>query len=153
MPPNPYFASAENIAAIFSVLRAQNPEPKTELDYRNDYTLLVAVVLSAQATDIGVNKATKGLFDAADNPRDMLALGEEGVKAHIKTIGLFNAKARHVIGLSKALLDNFGGAVPRDLKSLQSLPGVGGKTARCDACLLNAHCLYFTAQAGGGACV
>ena len=119
----------EAIDQFFARLSALDPEPKGELDYKNPFTLLVAVVLSAQATDIGVNKATRGLFAAADTPAAMLALGEDGVREHIKTIGLFNAKARNVIALSKLLLDRHGGEVPADRDALTELPGVGRKTA------------------------
>ena len=119
----------EQITEFFSRLRAANPEPKGELDYTNPYTLLVAVVLSAQATDKGVNKATKALFKIADTPAKMLALGEAGLKDHIKTIGLFNAKAKNVIALSQLLLDRHGGEVPTDRAALEALPGVGRKTA------------------------
>ncbi len=115
--------------AFFARLKAATPEPKGELDYRNPYTLLVAVVLSAQATDAGVNRATKDLFKTVDTPEKMLKLGEEGLKRHIKTIGLFNAKARNVIALSKLLIERHGGEVPKDRDSLQALPGVGRKTA------------------------
>lgn len=105
------------------------PTPRSELEYVNPYTLLVAVVLSAQATDVGVNKATKSLFAVADTPRKMLELGEEGVREHIKTIGLFNSKAKNVIALSRILVDEHGGEVPRDREALERLPGVGRKTA------------------------
>jgi endonuclease-3 len=114
---------------FFARLQAAMPEPKGELDYVNPYTLLVAVVLSAQATDIGVNKATRRLFQIADTPAKMIALGEEGLKQHIKTIGLFNTKARNVIRLSELLAERHGGEVPRDREALQALPGVGRKTA------------------------
>ncbi|HIJ63584.1 MAG TPA: endonuclease III [Rhodospirillaceae bacterium] len=114
---------------FYARLAAANPEPKSDLEYLNAFTLLVAVVLSAQATDIGVNKATRGLFAVADNPAAMLALGEEGVKRHIRTIGLFNTKAKNVIALSALLIERFGGVVPADREALQSLPGVGRKTA------------------------
>jgi endonuclease-3 len=120
---------APEIDDFFRRLHARNPEPKGELNYKNPYTLLVAVVLSAQATDVGVNKATRGLFAVADNPMDMLALGEAGVRDHIKTIGLFNAKAKNVIHLSQLLLDRHGGEVPADRDALIALPGVGRKTA------------------------
>ena len=105
------------------------PDPETELQYTNPYTLLVAVVLSAQATDVGVNRATKELFKTVDTPAKMVALGEEGLKQHIKTIGLFNTKARNVIALSRILLEKHGGEVPRGHDELQALPGVGRKTA------------------------
>ena len=115
--------------AFFARLKAATPEPKGELEYVNPYTLLVAVVLSAQATDVGVNRATKTLFQSVDSPAKMLALGEAGLKQHIKTIGLFNAKAKNVIALSQMLIDRHGGDVPRDRDALQELPGVGRKTA------------------------
>lgn len=118
-----------DIEAFYSRLAAENPEPKTELESVNDYTLLVAVVLSAQATDVGVNKATKKLFEQVRTPQAMLDLGEEGLKRHIKTIGLFNAKARNVIALSRILVDDYNGEVPRSREALETLPGVGRKTA------------------------
>jgi endonuclease-3 len=117
------------IEHFFATLSAANPEPQTELKYVNAYTLLVAVVLSAQATDVGVNKATEKLFKAVTTPAQMLKLGEDGLKQHIKTIGLFNAKAKNVIALSQILVDRHGGEVPRDRDALQELPGVGRKTA------------------------
>ena len=120
---------AARIEAIFERLAAANPHPEGELHYRNIFTLLVAVVLSAQATDAGVNKATAGLFAIADTPQKMLALGEAGLIEHIKTIGLFRAKAKNVIGLSRLLLERHGGDVPKDRAALQALPGVGRKTA------------------------
>jgi endonuclease-3 len=121
--------SKSDAEAFFARLKAATPEPKTELDYLNPYTLLVAVVLSAQATDKGVNKATVGLFKIADTPARMLALGEAGLIGHIKTIGLYRGKAKNVVALSKILLQQHGGAVPRDRDALESLPGVGRKTA------------------------
>ena len=117
------------IAEIFARLSAADPEPRTELNYVNGYTLLVAVVLSAQATDAWVNRATKDLFKAVRDPAAMLKLGEAGLKEHIKTIGLFNAKAKNVIALSEILVREHGGEVPRDREALQALPGVGRKTA------------------------
>jgi len=117
------------IDEIFSIWAADNPEPETELEYTNVYTLLVAVVLSAQSTDVGVNKATKELWYIADNPEDMVKLGEDGLKKYIKTIGLYNTKAKNVILLSKMLIDDHNGEVPKDLNELQKLPGVGRKTA------------------------
>lgn len=117
------------IEAFFSTLQAGNPEPEGELDWVNAFTLLVAVVLSAQATDVGVNKATKNLFPIADTPEKMLALGEEGLKRHIKTIGLFNSKAKNVIQLCRDLIEHHGAEVPRDREALEALPGVGRKTA------------------------
>lgn len=118
-----------HIATLFDRLAAASPEPKSELDYRNPYTLLVAVVLSAQATDVGVNKATPALFKAADTPAKMVALGEGRVKDFIKTIGLFNTKAKNVVALSHLLIDRHDGQVPRERAALEALPGVGRKTA------------------------
>jgi len=106
-----------------------NPSPETELQYVNPYTLLVAVALSAQATDVGVNKATKRLFEQVQTPEAMIALGEAGLKEHIKTIGLFNTKAKNVIALSEQLIARHGGEVPEDRAALEALPGVGRKTA------------------------
>jgi endonuclease-3 len=117
------------IAEFYRRLADRTPNPETELESVNHYTLLVAVVLSAQATDAGVNIATRDLFKIADTPAKMVALGEEALKAHIKTIGLFNTKAKNVIALSQALLDNHNGEVPADRDALQALPGVGRKTA------------------------
>lgn len=114
---------------VFSRWQAQNPEPASELEYVNAYTLLVAVVLSAQATDKGVNKATGPLFKVADTPEKMLSLGEEGLISYIRTIGLYKNKAKHVMGLSQKLLDDFGGEVPGSREELMTLPGVGRKTA------------------------
>ena len=119
----------KKIDTFYALLSASNPEPKTELDYLNPFTLLVAVVLSAQATDVGVNKATGALFAAADHPAKMLALGETRLKELIKTIGLFNTKAKNIIGLSHMLVDGHGGEVPGDRAALEALPGVGRKTA------------------------
>jgi endonuclease-3 len=118
-----------DVVAFFSRLAADNPHPETELESVNDYTLLVAVVLSAQATDAGVNKATRALFAEVDTPEKMVALGEDGLKRHIKTIGLFNTKAKNVIALSEALIADHGGQVPADRDALEALPGVGRKTA------------------------
>lgn len=115
--------------AIFSRFQALEPEPKGELHHLNAYTLVVAVALSAQATDAGVNKATKPLFAIADTPQKMLDLGEEALIGYIKTIGLFRNKARNVMRLSQILVDDFGGEVPSSRAALQSLPGVGRKTA------------------------
>ncbi|MDP4989650.1 MAG: endonuclease III [Marivita lacus] len=117
------------IREIFTRFQAVDPEPKGELDHVNAYTLVVAVALSAQATDVGVNKATKELFKIADTPDKMLALGEEGVTEHIKTIGLYRNKAKNVIKLSRILVDDYGGDVPNSRAALESLPGVGRKTA------------------------
>ncbi len=115
--------------AVFERLEAANPEPMGELESVNPFTLLVAVVLSAQATDASVNKATKSLFAIADTPAKMTALGEEGLAERIRTIGLYRSKARHVIALSKALIERWGGEVPPDRDALEALPGVGRKTA------------------------
>jgi endonuclease III len=110
-------------------LAESNPAPETELEYVNSYTLLVAVALSAQATDIGVNKATRKLFAEVRTPQQMLELGEEGLKQHIKTIGLFNMKAKNVIAAARVLVDEFDGEVPQERHKLEKLPGVGRKTA------------------------
>ena len=117
------------IHEVFSRFRKANPEPKGELEHLNPYTLLVAVVLSAQATDAGVNKATRELFGVADTPQKMLDLGEEKLRDYIKTIGLYRTKARNVIALSAKLLSDFGGEVPRTRAEIESLPGAGRKTA------------------------
>jgi len=117
------------ISEIFRRFHAGEPEPRGELEHRNAFTLLVAVALSAQATDRGVNRATGPLFDVADTPQKMLELGEEGLIGHIKTIGLFRNKARHVMKLSRRLVDDFGGEVPASRAALESLPGVGRKSA------------------------
>lgn len=119
----------DDIFEFYRRLAEANPSPETELAYGNDYQLLVAVVLSAQATDVGVNKATRTLFETVKTPAEMVALGEDGLKSHIKTIGLFNAKAKNVIALSEILLRDHGGLVPADRDALEQLPGVGRKTA------------------------
>ena len=118
-----------DVFEFYRRLAEANPAPETELEYVNPYTLLVAVALSAQATDIGVNKATRALFREVQSPEAMVALGEEGLKAHIKTIGLFNTKAKNVIALSERLIAEYGGIVPADRAALETLPGVGRKTA------------------------
>jgi endonuclease III len=125
--PKPF--TKKEIETFFARLKAKDPDPKTELVYRNPYTLLVAVVLSAQATDKGVNKATAELFKIADTPKKMVELGEAGLTQYIKTIGLYRNKAKNVIGLSKALIDQHAGSVPHDRDALEALPGVGRKTA------------------------
>jgi endonuclease-3 len=117
------------IEEFFRRLSRLNPDPRTELKYINPYTLLVAVALSAQATDVSVNKATKALFAKVKTPQKMVALGEDGLRDYIKTIGLYNAKARNVIALSQQLITNHKGEVPRDRDALEALPGVGRKTA------------------------
>jgi endonuclease-3 len=121
--------SEADIAEIFQRFQAADPDPKSELEYVNPYTLLVAVVLSAQATDAGVNKATRALFKIADTPQKMLRLGEDKVREAIKTIGLFRNKARNVILLSRQLVEEHQGKVPRDREALEALAGVGRKTA------------------------
>lgn len=114
---------------IFTRLKAQNPSPKTELKYSSEFELLIAVVLSAQATDVSVNKATDKLYPVANTPETILALKEEGLKEYIKTIGLFNSKAKNVIKTCQILIDKHNSRVPQDRKSLEALPGVGRKTA------------------------
>ncbi len=114
---------------FYATLRAANPEPRSELNYRSDYQLLVAVILSAQATDKSVNAATVGLFRVAPDPAAMLKLGLAGLKRHIRTIGLFNSKARHIIATSQQLLERHSGQVPADRAALEALPGVGRKSA------------------------
>lgn len=118
-----------DIVSFFARLAEENPHPETELESVNNFTLLVAVVLSAQATDSGVNKATRALFAQVDTPEKMVALGEDGLKEYIKTIGLFNTKAKNVIALSEALITSHGGKIPADREILETLPGVGRKTA------------------------
>ncbi len=121
--------SEAEVTEAFTRFRRANPEPKGELEYINPYTLVVAVALSAQATDVGVNKATRNLFPLADTPQKMLALGEDRVRELIKTIGLYRNKAKNVIALSEKLLADYGGEVPRSREALETLPGVGRKTA------------------------
>ncbi|MGM0553795.1 MAG: endonuclease III [Pseudomonadota bacterium] len=115
--------------AIFERLKAANPEPTTELEYDTPFELLIAVILSAQATDVGVNKATRHLFPVANTPEAVLELGLDGLKEHIKTIGLYNAKAENVMKTCRMLVERHNGEVPRDRESLEALPGVGRKTA------------------------
>lgn len=119
----------QNIHEFFRRLQERDPDPKGELNYTNPYTLLVAVALSAQATDIGVNKATKALFEVISTPQEMLDLGEKRLKDYIKTIGLYNTKAKNIIKAAQILVDEFNGIVPQDRKELEKLPGVGRKTA------------------------
>lgn len=119
----------KKIDAIFSIFQQENPRPQTELVFTNNYTLLVAVVLSAQSTDIGVNKATKALFQVADTPEKMVKLGEAKLKKYINTIGLYNGKASNIIKLSQLLIDKHNSEVPENFEALRSLPGVGQKTA------------------------
>ena len=127
--PRPRKMKLAHIEECFVRMSARLPEPRTELEYKNPYTLLVAVVLSAQATDVGVNRATKGLYAAADTPQAMVALGVDGIAHHIRTIGLFNTKAKNVHKLSQILIEEHGGEVPADRAALEALPGVGRKTA------------------------
>lgn len=122
-------AERARILEIFERFESQESDPRTELDYDSPYTLVVAVALSAQATDVAVNKATKKLFAVADTPEAMLALGEDGLKPYISSIGLFNTKAKNVIALSRILIEQYGGEVPLERDKLQALPGVGRKTA------------------------
>ena len=117
------------IDKIFKLLSKEIPHPKTELKYINQYTFLISVVLSAQSTDISVNKATKNLFKIAKNPEEMIKLGENKLKKYIKTIGLYNSKAKNIIKLSKVLVNKYNSKIPKDFKALTSLPGVGNKTA------------------------
>ncbi len=119
----------EEVEQFFARLKAAQPPPAPELRYRNPFTLLVAVVLSAQATDKGVNRVTERLFEKVQRPEDLLALGEEGLIAHIRTIGLYRSKARHLMELARILIARHGGEVPRDREALERLPGVGRKTA------------------------
>ncbi|GAB3507497.1 endonuclease III [Pseudoxanthomonas daejeonensis] len=121
--------SRAEVQEMFTRLRELDPHPTTELEYSTPFELLVAVILSAQATDVGVNKATRRLYPVANTPQAILALGEEGLKRHIATIGLFNAKARNVIATCRILVDQHGGQVPREREALEALPGVGRKTA------------------------
>ncbi|MBI1236490.1 MAG: endonuclease III [Alphaproteobacteria bacterium] len=125
--PAPF--TTEEATDLFARLAEVRPEPATELEYVNPFTLVVAVALSAQATDVGVNKATRKLFAIADTPEKMAALGEDGIREHIKTIGLFRNKARNVHALSRMILEEFDGEVPRTREALEKLPGVGRKTA------------------------
>ncbi len=120
---------SKTVAEIFRRLKRQNPKPTTELNYRTPFELLIAVILSAQATDKSVNKATAELFKVANTPEAILALGEKGLKKYIKTIGLFNTKAKNIVQTCRILVEKYGGEVPADRKALESLPGVGRKTA------------------------
>jgi endonuclease-3 len=122
-------AEQARIAELFERFEGEESDPRTELDYNSPYTLVVAVALSAQATDVAVNKATARLFEVADTPQAMLALGEEGLKPFISSIGLYNTKAKNVIALSRILIEQHGGEVPLEREKLQALPGVGRKTA------------------------
>ena len=126
-PPRPM--RPETVDEFFARLAAVQPAPRTELHYSDPFTLLVAVLLSAQATDVGVNKATRGLFALAPTPEAMLELGEEGIRERIKTVGLYRTKAKNIVALCRLLLERHGGQVPCDREALESLPGVGRKTA------------------------
>lgn len=145
-----------DIEEMFRRLSASNPEPQTELEYTNPYTLLVAVALSAQATDVGVNKATKALFAKVSTPQQMLELGLDGLKQHIKTIGLFNTKAANVIAMSEILVREHGGEVPCDRAALEALPGVGRKTANVvlnvafgeETCAVDTHIFRVSNRTG-----
>jgi len=119
----------EHIELFFATLKAANPQPKTELEYTSDFELLVAVLLSAQSTDVGVNQATRRLFAVANTPAQLLALGQDGLEAHIRTLGLYRSKARHLLETCQLLLEHHGGEVPRSREALEALPGVGRKTA------------------------
>jgi endonuclease-3 len=121
--------NAAKCRALFETLREVNPTPATELEYSSPFELLIAVLLSAQATDVGVNKATRKLYPVAHSPQQMLDLGEEGLIEYIKTIGLYKTKAKHVIAACRILVEQYGGQVPRDRAALEALPGVGRKTA------------------------
>ena len=123
------FLSAAEICEVFERLKRQNPSPSSELKWTNPYTMLVSTVLSAQATDKSVNKATESLYKIADTPEKMLALGEDGLISYIKSIGQYRSKARHVIALSKMLIEKFNGVVPQSREEIQMLPGAGRKTA------------------------
>jgi len=144
------------IDIFYARLGDANPDPATELEYTDAFTLLVAVVLSAQSTDVGVNKATRGLFAAASTPAAMLALGEAAVRDHIKTIGLFNTKAKNVIALSAMLVEQHGGEVPNDREALEALPGVGRKTANvvlntafgAETCAVDTHIFRVANRTG-----
>lgn len=146
----------QQIETMFARLAAANPAPETELAFVNAYTLLVAVVLSAQATDVGVNKATAKLFETVQTPQAMLDLGEEGLRRHIRTIGLFNTKAKNVIALSASLVANYGGEVPNDRDALEALPGVGRKTANvvlnvafgAETCAVDTHIFRVANRTG-----
>jgi endonuclease III len=128
-PRRPRPVDRATVAEVFRRFRAANPEPKGELEHVNPYTLLVAVVLSAQSTDTGVNKATRPLFARADTPQKMVALGEDTFRDHIKTLNFFNTKAKNVIALSRRLVEEHGGKVPASMEALEKLPGVGRKSA------------------------
>ena len=119
----------DNIAPFFALLQAANPTPETELEYTTPFELMAAVLLSAQATDVGVNKATRRLFPVANTPQAIVDLGEEGLAEYIKTIGLYRSKAKHLVEASRLLLERHGGEVPNDREALEALPGVGRKTA------------------------
>jgi endonuclease-3 len=158
IPMQPKKMSRAKVEAFYQTLADQHPAPRTELEYHNPYTLLVAVVLSAQSTDVGVNKATKRLFAEADTPEKMLALGEARVRDHIKTIGLFNNKAKNVIALSQILLDQHGGEIPESREALETLPGVGRKTANVvlneafghETCAVDTHIFRVANRTGLG---
>jgi endonuclease-3 len=120
----------DKIDKVFSCLSKKDPNPKTELIYYNEFTLLISIVLSAQSTDVGVNKATSNLFKIAKSPEDILNLGLEGIKGYIKSLGLYNSKAKNIMSLSRMLLVEYNGVIPTNVEALEKLPGVGSKTAR-----------------------
>mgnify|MGYP000977487276 FL=1 len=146
----------QQIETMFERLQELNPHPTTELEYSTPFELLVAVVLSAQATDVGVNRATAKLFETVQTPQAMLDLGEEGLRRHIRTIGLFNTKAKNVIALSASLVANYGGEVPNDRDALEALPGVGRKTANvvlnvafgAETCAVDTHIFRVANRTG-----
>ncbi len=150
--------SKAKVVRFYETLAGLHETPRTELEYSNPFTLLVAVVLSAQSTDVGVNRATRGLFALADTPERMLALGEEKVRGHIRTIGLFNTKAKNVIALSARLVALHGGEVPRSREALEALPGVGRKTANVvlneafgeETCAVDTHIFRVANRTGLG---
>jgi len=121
--------NTQEITSFFERLKAQNPNPRCELDFKTPYTLLVAIILSAQATDKGVNKATAPLFEIVKEPEEMIALGEEGLKSYIRSLNYYNNKAHNIMKMTEVLLQDFGGKIPTDFEKLQTLPGVGRKTA------------------------
>lgn len=120
----------DKIDKIFSYLSKKDPSPKTELVYSNEFTLLIAIVLSAQSTDVGVNKATANLFKVVSSPKDILDLGLEGLKSYVKSLGLYNSKAKNIMALSNMLLSEYNGVIPTNVEELEKFPGVGSKTAR-----------------------
>ena len=133
--------NAEKRQNFFNALKKSNPNPKTELNYSTNFELLIAVILSAQATDVSVNKATNKLYQVANTPKALLKLGEQQLKQHIKTIGLFNTKAKNIIKTCQLLTKHYNGKIPKTREELEALPGVGRKTANV---VLNTACLLYT---------